>query len=88
MNHWEYKVLSVNTLHNEPTVVEFLTSNDFGSERIEEVLNSMGRDGWELVAFVSAQPTGYMWKAPAVEEGSWVDANPWLYRAIFKRQAR
>jgi hypothetical protein len=85
MSQWEYRVLTVNTLHSEPTAMEFLTADDLGGDRIKKLLNSMGDQGWELVAFVPAQPAGYMWKHPASGAESWVDANPWIYHAIFKK---
>ena len=43
MNKWEYKVISIQARRN------FWTSQ-FDPKAIEEKLNSMGQQGWELVS--------------------------------------
>jgi hypothetical protein len=86
MTEWTYKVVTVNTLH-DPTIVEWTLDEDFGGERIEKMLASMGTQGWQLVAFVPARPAGHMYKHPVSGAESWLDANPWLYHAIFKKPA-
>jgi hypothetical protein len=40
----------------------------------------MGADGWELVSFLTAMPMPQKWKGNEF-------SNPWMYHAIFKRQA-
>lgn len=45
MQQWEYKVVSIER--------EFYSSKP--DKEIEKILNAMGREGWELVGYVSFQ---------------------------------
>jgi hypothetical protein len=76
--------VTVNTLH-EPTTLEWISGDDYGAESIEKMLDSMGKDGWELVTLYPARPADYIWKHPVSGAESLLSANPWLYHAVFKR---
>lgn len=41
---WEYKTLKI------PTDFGFFSGTDFDSDRLAELLNGQGADGWELVS--------------------------------------
>jgi hypothetical protein len=43
---WEYKTLKV------PTSLGLLSGTDFDSDRLAELLNAQGMQGWELVSVV------------------------------------
>jgi DNA-binding PadR family transcriptional regulator len=84
MMEWKYKVVTVNTRH-EPTTLEWAQGDDCGSEWLEKWLDSIGADGWELVAFFPARPADQIWKHPVSKFESLLPANQWLYHAVFKR---
>jgi hypothetical protein len=84
MSEWDYKIVTVNTLH-EPDLLEWISGSKGGHAALEKTLNSMGANGWELVAFFPACPVDQRVKHPATEHESTIPANPWLYHAIFKK---
>ena len=86
MTEWKYKVVTINTLRS-PTTLDWIHGDDCGSEWIKAMLDSMGSDGWQLVALVPARPADYIWKHPVSGAESMIAANPWLYNAIFKKPA-
>jgi hypothetical protein len=84
MNQWDYKIVSINTQH-QPDVVEWISGSRDGNPTVQKTLESMGNNGWELVAFFPARPADQTVKHPVSEHNSIVPANPWLYHAIFKK---
>lgn len=84
MNQWDYKIVSINTQH-QPDVLEWISGSQGGNPTVQKTLESMGNNGWELVAFFPACPSDQTVKHPVSEHNSIVPANPWLYHAIFKR---
>ena len=45
----------------------------------------MGDNGWELIAFLPARPADHLLKHPVSDSEFLVQADPWLYHAIFKK---
>jgi hypothetical protein len=84
MNKWEYKIVTINTLH-QPDAAEWLTDSEGGNRPLRELFDSMGNEGWELVAFYPARPVNQPWIHPVSKCESTLPADPWLYNAIFKR---
>jgi hypothetical protein len=76
MARWEYQVVTMNTEYEVPWGGELEDSPD-SYKIIQSHLNEMGRDGWELVAFLPAPATH-------IKEQVRFN-NPWMYHAIFKR---
>jgi len=86
MNEWEYKIVMVNTQH-EPTTLEWITRFKDGNAKVQELLDSMGRDGWELVAFFPARPANQTLENSVTGQKLAIDADPWLHNAVFKKSA-
>jgi len=84
MNQWDYKIVSINTQH-QPDVLGWISGSGDGNSTIEKALESMGNNGWELVAFFPARPADQTVKHPISDHNSILPANPWLYQAIFKK---
>ena len=84
MNQWEYKIVTINTMH-DPTILEWISGFQDGNAEVQELLDSLGREGWELVAFFPARPANQTGKIPATKQEVTAEANPWLYNAVFKR---
>jgi hypothetical protein len=85
MSEWEYKIVKVNALQ-EPEILEWATGTlSDGHPALEEMLNSMGAAGWELVAFLPAYPADQKVTNPASKFESTIPANPWIYHAVFKK---
>jgi hypothetical protein len=80
MPEWEYSVITINTEYEVPFEGK-ITDSPEGRVIIEQHLNSMGANEWELVSFLPAMPMPQKWKGNEF-------ANPWMYHAIFKRQAK
>ncbi len=49
MNHWEYKVLKLETESG------FFSGTEFDSVELEKELNRLGAEGWELVSVFSIE---------------------------------
>jgi hypothetical protein len=79
MPKWEYSVITINTEYEVPFEGK-ITDSPEGRVIIEQHLNEMRVDGWELVSFLPAMPMPQKWKGNEF-------ANPWMYHAIFKRSA-
>jgi hypothetical protein len=77
---WEYSVITINTEYEVPFGAK-ITDSPESAAIIESHLNEMGRGGWELVSFLPALPMAQKWKGVEF-------ANPWMYHAVFKRQAK
>ncbi|HEU4983623.1 MAG TPA: DUF4177 domain-containing protein [Acidobacteriaceae bacterium] len=75
---WEYRVITFNTEYEVPGGGK-ITDSAESKQIIQDHLNEMGRDGWELVSFLPALPTPQKWKGNEF-------ANPWMYHAVFKRE--
>jgi len=76
---WEYLVETINTEYvlNENRDID--TSRK-GEMLIQSRLDPLGREAWELVAFLPALPaTSYVME---------LYKNPWVYYAVFKRPVR
>jgi hypothetical protein len=86
MNDWEYKIIMVNAQH-EPTTLEWITGFKDGNAEVQELLDSIGRDGWELVAFFPARPANQTLENSVTGQKLTIDANPWLHNAVFKKAA-
>lgn len=84
MNQWDYKIVTINTQH-QPGILEWLSGFPNGNGAVQKALESMGNDGWELVAFFPAQPADQALKHPVGGDDTVVPANPWLYHAVFKK---
>ena len=87
MISWQYRVITFNTEYEtvaDAVVREAVDDSKLthsaaeSNEIIQSRLNIMGKEGWELVCLLPAQPTAQNWKGISV-------ANPWIYHAIFKR---
>jgi hypothetical protein len=84
MNEWEYRIVTIDT-HHEPDTLEWIQGFEENSPEVQKLLDSMNRDGWELVAFFPARPANYVVvNSVTGQRLEWV-ANPWLYNAIFKK---
>lgn len=92
MDVWQYRVITINTEYETAadSVLRYAhalsqgetqKSSADGDEIIQSHLEIMGREGWELVSLIPAQPTAQNWKGIST-------ANPWLYHAVFKRPQR
>jgi len=55
MNQWDYKIATINTQH-QPDVLEWFYGPQSGNASVQKALNSMGSNGWELVAFFPQDP--------------------------------
>jgi Domain of unknown function (DUF4177) len=66
---WEYRVITMNTEYEVPFEGDVKESPE-SSEIVQNHLNEMGEDGWELVSFLPALPTAQNWKGTM--------ANPWI----------
>jgi hypothetical protein len=84
MNQWDYKIATINTQH-QPDVLEWFYGPQSGNASVQKALNSMGSNGWELVAFFPARPAYQTFKHPVSDCDTLVSADPWLYHAIFKK---
>jgi hypothetical protein len=85
MNGWQYKIVTIDTRH-EPTTLEWIMDFEENSPEVQKLLESMGRKGWELVAFFPARPANQVVENSVTCQRMELAANPWLYNAIFKRQ--
>jgi hypothetical protein len=74
---WKYRVITFNTEYEVPFDGK-ITDSPESNQIIQDRLNEVGSDGWELVSFLPAMPTPRKWKGDEF-------ANPWVYHAIFKR---
>jgi hypothetical protein len=71
----KYRVITINTEYEVPFGGKIEDSPE-SARIIEDHLNEMGEDGWELVGFLPALPQNQNWKRTI--------ANPWVYHVIFK----
>jgi hypothetical protein len=86
MTTWQYRVITFNAEYETvaDAVLREIVANDpktspvESNEIIQSRLEIMGRDGWELVSLLPAQPTAQNWRGISA-------ANPWMYHAVFKR---
>lgn len=85
VNGWEYKIVTIDTRH-EPETLEWLTVFEENSPEVQKLLNSMSRDGWELVAFFPARPATQVVENSVTGQRLELAVNPWLYNAIFKKE--
>ena len=85
MNGWEHKIVTIDTRH-EPDTLEWIVGFKEGSPEVQKLLDSMSRDGWELVAFVPARPANQVVENSVTGQRWELAANLWLYSAIFKKQ--
>jgi hypothetical protein len=85
MNEWEYRIVTIDTRH-KPDVLEWINDFEDGSPEVQKLLDSMSREGWELVAFFPARPANQIVENSVTGQRLELDANPWLYNAIFKKQ--
>lgn len=81
---WDYKIVTINTQH-QPDILEWLSDAQEGNATVQKTLESMGNNGWELVAFFPARPADQTFMHPVGGHESMVPANPWLYHAVFKK---
>jgi len=86
MNDWEYKIVTVDSLH-EPDILEWIRGFRDGTAEVQDLLDQLGREGWELVSFLPARPANQIVENSVTGQKITIDANPWLYHAIFKRPA-
>jgi uncharacterized protein DUF4177 len=84
MNEWEYKIVTIDTRH-EPDTLEWISGFEEGSPEVQKLLDSMSREGWELVAFFPARPVDQVVENTVTGQRLELDANPWLHNAIFKK---
>jgi hypothetical protein len=77
MLRWEYCAITINTEYEVPDGGK-ITDSPEGRVIIENRLDKMGANGWELVSFLPAEPMAQKWKGNEF-------ANPWMYHAVFKR---
>jgi hypothetical protein len=56
-----------------------------GSPEVQELLDSMSHEGWELVAFFPARPANQIVENSVTGQRLELDANPWIYNAVFKK---
>lgn len=83
MNRWEYKIVTIDTRH-EPDTLEWIVGFKEGSPEVQNLLNSMSGDGWELVAFFPARPANQVVENSVTGQRWEMAANPWLYSAILR----
>ena len=76
MPQWEYHVETINTEYQKDRHGEIDTSCKL-EHLIQPRLDALGRDGWELVAFLPA--------LPATSNIMELYENPWVHYAIFKK---
>jgi len=84
MKEWDYKIVTIDSLH-EPDILEWIRGFRDGTAEVQELLDSMGRDGWELVAFFPARPASQIVENSVTGQKLTIDANPWLHNAVFKK---
>jgi hypothetical protein len=78
MARWLYLVETINTEYSVSYGADIEKSPP-SSVILQGFLTQFGEDGWELVAFLPAQPTAQNWRNAS--------ANPWMYHAVFRKQA-
>ena len=76
MTNWEYHVELMNTEYQRDRHGEIDTSHKM-TEIIQPRLDALGRERWELVAFLPA--------LPATSNVMELYQNPWVHYAVFKR---
>jgi hypothetical protein len=85
MSEWQYRIVTIDTQH-EPNTLEWIQGFEEGSPEVQKLLDSMSREGWELVAFFPARPANYVVENSVTGQRLEWGANPWLYNAIFKKE--
>lgn len=79
MKTWQYRVVTLNTEYR----VQYegrLEDSPESDQIIQDCLNAMGVEGWELVVTLPAMPAKQSWKNNS--------ANPWVHQFIFKRTVK
>lgn len=74
---WQYHIETINTEYEIDEQQNIRTPAREGEYILEDLLRSMGQDGWELAGFLPAQPEKHF------QLGT--PKNPWVFYAVFKR---
>jgi len=77
--------VTIDTRH-EPDVLKWIGGFEGGNPEVHKLLDSMNREGWELVAFFPARPANQVVENSVTGQRLELVANPWLYNAIFKKE--
>ena len=81
---WQYRIVTIDTRH-EPDTLEWIMGFEEKRPEVQKLLDSMSHEGWELVAFFPARPASQLVENSVTGQRLELDANPWLYNAIFKK---